>query len=67
MTEATLLGIIVAGIGALGVFIGHLVHRLDRLEDHNLRLWAWCRKHLDLYYRHRREGAPDPDPVPDPE
>lgn len=57
--------VLVAGLGILGGIVGHLVKRLDRLEEGNRKLWTYCRKLIDLYYRNRREGAPDPDPLPD--
>lgn len=63
--------IIVAGITVTGAFLGHLYTRLNGLEEnlksartYNLLLWEWARKHLDLYYRYRQEGAPDPAPIP---
>ena len=67
---AIVVAAIAAGVGALG----HVYRRLDEVEDElervrkqNHRLWAWARKHLDLYYRHRSDGAPDPDPIPEEE
>lgn len=52
--------------------ISDLRARVDVLEDdrekdraYNRRLWEWARHHLDLYYRHRRDGAPDPEPIPE--
>jgi hypothetical protein len=65
----------VALLGALltllGVLIGQLWGRLTALEArmesataYNRRLWEWARAHLDLYYRHRMVGAPDPRPIP---
>lgn len=63
--------IIVAGIAVTGVLLGHFYARLGGLEEnlksartYNLLLWEWARKHVDLYYRYRQEGAPDPDPIP---
>ena len=63
--------IIVAGISAMSALLGHFYVRLHGLEEnlksaraYNLLLWEWARKQLDLYYRYRREDAPDPDPVP---
>ena len=64
--------IIVAVVGVFGVLYGHLSQRLSTLEDelvvsraYSRGLWAYCRGLLDLYYRHRREGAPDPERLPD--
>lgn len=63
--------IIVAGIGAMGALLGHLYSRLNWLEGelkgarvYNILLWEWARRHIDLYYRYRQEGAPDPEPIP---
>ena len=39
--------------------------RLSEVENDNRTLWSYCRRLLDLYYRHRQPGAPDPDPLPD--
>lgn len=60
-----LAALLVAGLSVLGVVVGVLARRLDRLEEDNRKLWAYCRKLLDLYYRHRTLGAPDPEPLPD--
>lgn len=27
-------------------------------------MWIYCRNLLDLYYRNRKPGSPDPDPLP---
>lgn len=58
-------------LSLLGVFVGQLASRLAALEakvdsatSYNRRLWEWARKHIDLYFRYRRDGAPDPDPIP---
>ena len=63
--------IIVAGITVTGALLGHFYSRLHGLEEslksaraYNLLLWEWARKQVDLYYRYRQEGAPDPDPIP---
>ena len=77
MTDAIIAAmgaIVVAAIAAGGGALGHVYRRLDEVEAelegvraHNRRLWVWARKHLDLYYRHRSDGAPDPDPIPEEE
>lgn len=77
MTTAALTvlgGVVVAVITAGGVALGHVYKRLSDVEAEvksvkaqNRKLWLWARKHVDLYYRHRLEGAPDPDPLPDDE
>lgn len=66
-----MIAIIVAGISVTGALIGHLYSRLNRLEDelkgaraYNMILWEWARNLIDLYYRYRKDGAPDPDPIP---
>jgi len=63
--------VIVALMALMGVLMGQLWSRLSALEarvgkatEYNHRLWEWARKMLDLYYRHRRPGSPDPDPIP---
>ena len=62
----------VAALGLLGVIVGHTVTRLKALEDdlaasqaYNRVLWLYCRNLIDLYYRHRPAGAPDPAPLPE--
>ncbi len=66
-------GLIVAALVALfGVIYGHLSHRIDRLENqlyaeraYSREMWSYTRRLLDLYYRHRQPGAPDPGPLPE--
>ena len=70
MSEAVVAGsaaLITAGLGVLGVVVAQLYRRLDRLEDHNRDLWAYCRRLLDMYYRYRLPGAPDPATIPAPD
>ena len=59
-------------IGLLSALSLHVLTRIHRLEDeleqaryYNRRLWQYCRHILDLYYRHRRDGSPDPAPIPE--
>lgn len=59
-------------LGAFGALIAQLYLRTSRLEreiqkanSYNRRMWQWARRHLDLYYRHRIPGSPDPVPIPD--
>ncbi len=40
--------------------------RATATDDYNRRMWLWARRHVDLYYRWRRDGAPDPEPIPEP-
>lgn len=63
--------VLTALLGLMGVLLGQLYARIARLEgvvtstrDYNHRLWQWARAHLDLYYRHRVPGSPDPAPIP---
>lgn len=65
--------ILVSVLAALIAFVAHLYTRLNRIEaelvqsrDYNNRLWAWARRHLDLYYRWRKSDAPDSEPLPEP-
>ena len=62
----------VASITVLGVLIGHTLHRVRQLEDsleeeraYTRKLWWYTRGLLDQYYRWRRDGAPDPDQLPE--
>lgn len=55
----------VAGLTLLGVLYTQLIGRVGHLEDANRSLWAYTRRLLDLYYRHRGPGSPDPPPLPD--
>lgn len=58
-------GIIAALLAILSGIVAQLYGRVTRLESYNRDLWAYTRRVLDLYYRHRQPGAPDPDPLPD--
>lgn len=69
---AALMALGVAALGLLGVLSGHILARvhgleeqLDDMRQYNRELWTYTRRLLDLYYRHRRDGSPDPDPLPD--
>lgn len=44
--------------------ISDLEHKTDAAADYNRKLWAYCRRLIDLYYKHRRDGAPDPPELP---
>lgn len=64
--------ILTALLSVFGVMIGQLYARVARLEgevkderDYTWQLWQWARAHIDLYYRHRKTGAPDPHPIPE--
>ena len=64
-------GIVVACITVGGVLLGHLYKRLNDVEIelrdarvYNRRMWSWARSHIELYYNYRREGSPDPEPIP---
>lgn len=61
-----------AVLALVGVIIGQMWARLSALEQrvekaatYNRRLWEWARQHIDLYYRFRRDGAPDPAKIPE--
>lgn len=65
---------LVAVIGVFGGLIGQLYSRIHKLETdiiksrrYNRKMWVWARRHIDLYYRYRREGSPEPEPLPDDE
>lgn len=68
----TVIGVIVAALLSLvGILLGLLYARINRLEErlkrsekYNRAMWLWARKHIDMYYVWRRVGAPDPDPLP---
>lgn len=72
----TFAGVVVASLGAL---IGYLFKRLSDLESrvqqaeakvkaseaYTRQLWLWAKYVIDLYYRHRVDGAPEPPPIPE--
>lgn len=65
-------GVTVAVLGVFTALFAQLFGRVHHLEEdvrrsqaHSRELWAYCRGIIDLYYRWRREGAPDPGPLPD--
>ena len=68
----TVLGVILTAVlTVVGAALAGISGRLRAVEDdladaraYNRRLWAWARHQLDLYYRHRKDGAPDPMPIP---
>lgn len=72
-TLLTVLGtLIVALLTVGGVALSGVSTRLRHVEtdlasarEYNRAMWAWARRQLDLYYRWRREDAPDPDPIPE--
>ena len=61
---AVIAGLVALVSGMLAAIIPLYV-RVAKIENYNKRLWAYCRGLLDLYYRHRKDGAPDPAPLPD--
>ncbi len=67
----TVLGAVLILVGTLATIVAHrlseLEKRIVKAESYNRRLWLWARAHIDLYYRWRRDGAPDPLPLPDEE
>ena len=67
-----LVTVAVAGLALVGVMTGHTLSRVRALEEqladtqaYNRTLWWYCRRLIDLYYRHRRDGSPDPEPLPE--
>lgn len=59
------LGVIgAAAVTAVGVVLGLLWKRIAKLEASERETWWWARVIADLYYRYRREGAPDLPPPP---
>ena len=72
-TLLTVLGAILVGVLSVGgVALSNISGRLDNVEEdlrrsrnYNHKLWAYCRKHLDMYYKWRKDGAPDPEPIPE--
>ena len=56
--------LITALLAGLTATTSHLYRRVDALEIHNRKLWAYTRAVLDLYYRHKADDAPPPPPFP---
>lgn len=81
MTEPTLIAVLsvigvvcAAAIAAIGTGFGLLWRRIADLEERVTRLAAsearirwWAFDVKDTYYRHRKPGAPDLPPMPEPE
>lgn len=74
MTEPTLIAFLAAlgvvgasAVTAVGVVLGLLWRRIAKLETRERATWWWARAIADLYYRYRRDGAPDLPPPPTPE
>ena len=66
--------VLVSLVGALFLLVANLFVRMGKIEgdlrsqrDYSNRLWAYCRYLLDLYYQHRKPGAPEPGPLPEVE
>lgn len=56
----TALGLVgAAAVTAVGVILGLLWRRITHLEAANQATWWWARIIADLYYRWRRDDAPD--------
>ena len=63
--------ILTTTVALFGALLGWLFKRLNTLENrvtgselYIRRLWLWSRRLMDMYYRHRKPGSPDPDPLP---
>lgn len=59
-------GVVAALLTLLGIIVGRLYVRVEALDAYSRRLWAYTRSLLDLYYRYRSPGSPDPGPLPEP-
>jgi hypothetical protein len=72
-------GLILTGVlTAFGVMLRTQANRITEVEDSleqaklqvkstdefSQRLWKYCRHILDMYYKHRKDGAPDPPELP---
>lgn len=55
---------LVALVGTQAKRISEVEVRIDDAEAYNDELWEWGRGQLDMYYNYRKEGAPDPKPIP---
>lgn len=70
-----LVGVIVAAtLTAFGAILAQQAKRITDLEHattkartYNRKLWMCCRELLDLYYTHRKAGAPPPPDLPEEE
>lgn len=75
ITLLTVLGTIVVSLLATGgLILGNISGRLHKVEEelakeraYNRLIWLWARRFVDQYYKWRREGAPDPPPLPEQE
>lgn len=76
----TVAGVLVASVlTAYGIILNVQSRRITEMEqkvlkaesqlaaakNYNRRLWLFCRNLIDLYYRHRRDGSPDPPGLPE--
>lgn len=65
-------GLILTGVlTAFGVMLRTQANRITEIEnslaqadEFSQRLWKYCRHILDMYYKHRKDGAPDPPELP---
>lgn len=72
ITLLTVLGSVFVGALAVGgVVFGNISSRLRAVEDdlskerqYNRALWLWAKSVLDLYYKTRPAGSPEPPPMP---
>ena len=66
------LGVVITAVfSVLGVLISVQASRISQIERevedldaYNDEMWEWCREQLDMYYRYRKDGAPNPKPIP---
>lgn len=64
VVSAALLSLAGVTYGLLFKRVAELERRVSRAESYNRRMWMWARRHVDLYYKHRKDGAPEPEPIP---
>lgn len=65
LATLTAIGVVgAAAVTAVGVVLGLLWRRITHLEADSRATWWWARIIADMYYRYRRDGAPDLPPPP---
>ena len=61
-------GVFVSGFGAWTTILFNRIRSVERklsqTQTYNRRLWEWSVRHLELYYRWRMDGSPEPDKIP---
>lgn len=64
---AAALGLVGTGFGWLWRRITDLEARISKVTSENAKLRWWALGCRDMYFRYRKEGAPDLPDIPDPE